>query len=61
MCVCVCVCFLQSDCSQLETKLSGVQMPSAGKRDSLLSRAAELKDHSSKSLAKPVSVRMGDV
>jgi hypothetical protein len=42
----------------LDTKLSGVQMPSAGKRDSLLGRAAELKDQSAKSLAKPVSVRM---
>ncbi|CAL8343119.1 unnamed protein product [Boreogadus saida] len=47
-----------SDCSQLDTKLSGVQMPSAGKRDSLLSRAAELKDQSAKSLAKPVSTKL---
>ncbi|XP_030198856.1 telomere-associated protein RIF1 isoform X2 [Gadus morhua] len=47
-----------SDCSQLDTKLSGVQMPSAGKRDSLLGRAAELKDQSAKSLAKPVSTKL---
>ncbi|CAL8267570.1 unnamed protein product, partial [Lota lota] len=47
-----------SDCSQLETKLSGVQMLSVAKRDSLLGRAAELKDHSSKSLAKPVSTKL---
>uniref|UniRef100_A0A667ZMZ6 Replication timing regulatory factor 1 n=1 Tax=Myripristis murdjan TaxID=586833 RepID=A0A667ZMZ6_9TELE len=47
-----------SESSQLETKLSGVLVSSVGKRDSLLGRAAELKDRSSKSTPKPVSVRL---
>ncbi|CAH2305477.1 telomere-associated RIF1 isoform X2 [Pelobates cultripes] len=33
-----------TDNSQLETKISGIEVKSAGKRDSLLSRAEELKD-----------------
>ncbi|CAL8320376.1 unnamed protein product [Merluccius merluccius] len=47
-----------SECSQLETKLSGVQVSSTGKRDSLLGRAAELKDWSSNTLSKPVSTKL---
>lgn len=34
----------QSENSQLETKLSGLTVPSVGKRDSVLGRAAELND-----------------
>ncbi|XP_071775696.2 telomere-associated protein RIF1 [Centroberyx gerrardi] len=47
-----------SESSQLETKLSGVLVSSVGKRDSLLGRAAELKDRSSKSTSKPVSTKL---
>uniref|UniRef100_A0A667ZUJ5 Replication timing regulatory factor 1 n=1 Tax=Myripristis murdjan TaxID=586833 RepID=A0A667ZUJ5_9TELE len=45
--------------SQLETKLSGVLVSSVGKRDSLLGRAAELKDRSSKSTPKPTKLDFG--
>lgn len=34
----------QSENSQLETKLSGLPVPSVGKRDSVLGRAAEFND-----------------
>lgn len=34
----------QSENSQLETKLSGLPVPSVGKRESVLERAAELND-----------------
>uniref|UniRef100_A0A668AHA7 Replication timing regulatory factor 1 n=1 Tax=Myripristis murdjan TaxID=586833 RepID=A0A668AHA7_9TELE len=44
--------YSQSESSQLETKLSGVLVSSVGKRDSLLGRAAELKDRSSKNATK---------
>ncbi|XP_029936287.1 telomere-associated protein RIF1 isoform X3 [Myripristis murdjan] len=50
--------YSQSESSQLETKLSGVLVSSVGKRDSLLGRAAELKDRSSKSTPKPVSTKL---
>lgn len=52
MCVCVCV---QSESSELEPKLSGIPISSAGKRDSMLSRA-DLKDRSATKTAKPVPV-----
>lgn len=48
----VCV---QSESSQLETKLSGVQVTPGVKRDSLLARAGEM-DRNYKT-SKPVSVR----
>ncbi|KAM9485564.1 telomere-associated protein RIF1-like isoform 2-T2 [Salvelinus alpinus] len=46
-----------SESSQLETKLSGVQMTPGVKRDSLLARAGEMKDRSSKT-SKPVSMKV---
>ncbi|XP_055727270.1 telomere-associated protein RIF1-like isoform X2 [Salvelinus fontinalis] len=46
-----------SESSQLETKLSGVQMTPGVKRDSLLARAGEMKDRSSKT-SKPVSMKL---
>lgn len=49
----VCV---QSESSQLETKLSGIQVTSGVKRDSLLPRAEEMKDRNSKTSTKLVSV-----
>uniref|UniRef100_A0A668AI09 Replication timing regulatory factor 1 n=1 Tax=Myripristis murdjan TaxID=586833 RepID=A0A668AI09_9TELE len=49
----------RSESSQLETKLSGVLVSSVGKRDSLLGRAAELKDRSSKSTPKPTKLDFG--
>ncbi|XP_066543736.1 telomere-associated protein RIF1 isoform X2 [Amia ocellicauda] len=45
-----------SECSQLETKLSGVEVKSLGKRDSLLARADELKERNS--TTKPVAVKL---
>lgn len=45
---------LQSECSQMETQISGVTVTSAKKRESLLNRAVESK--SSGTPAKPVSV-----
>ncbi|XP_059198916.1 telomere-associated protein RIF1 [Centropristis striata] len=44
--------------SQLETKLSGMPVSSVGKRDSLLGKAAELKDRSSTKTSKPVSTKL---
>lgn len=47
---------MQSECSQLDTKISGIMVTSVGKRESLLTRTAELKERSSGTPAKPVSV-----
>ncbi|XP_060785950.1 telomere-associated protein RIF1 isoform X2 [Neoarius graeffei] len=47
-----------SECSQLDTKISGMMVTSVGKRDSLLTRAAELKERSSETPSKPVSVKL---
>ncbi|XP_070770846.1 telomere-associated protein RIF1 [Enoplosus armatus] len=47
-----------SESSQLETKLSGMPVSSVGKRDSLLGKAAELKDKSSTKTSKPVSTKL---
>ncbi|XP_040913200.1 telomere-associated protein RIF1 isoform X2 [Toxotes jaculatrix] len=48
-----------SESSQLETKLSGMPVSSVGKRDSLLGKAADLKDRSStKTKSKPVSTKL---
>ncbi|KAF0026916.1 hypothetical protein F2P81_021653 [Scophthalmus maximus] len=47
-----------SESSQLETKLSGMPMSSVGKRDSLLGKAAELKDRSAAKTSKPVSMKL---
>ncbi|KAI4790358.1 hypothetical protein KUCAC02_034686 [Chaenocephalus aceratus] len=46
-----------SESSQLETKLSGIQVSSVGKRDSLL-KAAELQTKSSPKTSKPVSTKL---
>ncbi|XP_072253639.1 telomere-associated protein RIF1 [Leuresthes tenuis] len=46
-----------SESSQLETKLSGMPVTSAGKRDSLMEKAAE-KDRSSTKSPKPVSTKL---
>ncbi|KAG7453450.1 telomere-associated protein RIF1 [Solea senegalensis] len=47
-----------SESSQLETKLSGMPISSAGKRDSLLGKAAEPNDKSSKKTSKAVSTKL---
>lgn len=47
---------VQSDGSQLETKLSGMLVSSMGKRDSLLEKATDLTDKSAMKTSKPVSV-----
>uniref|UniRef100_UPI0037E731EF telomere-associated protein RIF1 n=1 Tax=Semicossyphus pulcher TaxID=241346 RepID=UPI0037E731EF len=47
-----------SESSQLETKLSGMPVSSVGKRDSLLGKAAEMKERSSMKTSKPVSTRL---
>ncbi|AWP13620.1 putative telomere-associated protein RIF1 [Scophthalmus maximus] len=47
-----------SESSRLETKLSGMPMSSVGKRDSLLGKAAELKDRSAAKTSKPVSMKL---
>ncbi|XP_024119721.1 telomere-associated protein RIF1 isoform X2 [Oryzias melastigma] len=47
-----------SESSQLETKLSGIPVSSAGKRDSMLGKASELKDRSSRKPNKPVSTKL---
>ncbi|KAI1885257.1 hypothetical protein AGOR_G00218300 [Albula goreensis] len=47
-----------SESSQLETNISGVKIASVGKRDSLLSRAGELRERSSDTPSKPVSVKL---
>ncbi|CAB1347035.1 unnamed protein product, partial [Coregonus sp. 'balchen'] len=44
-----------SESSQLETKLSGVQVTPGVKRDSLLARAGKMKDRNSNTSSKPVS------
>ncbi|XP_036421805.1 telomere-associated protein RIF1 [Colossoma macropomum] len=46
-----------SECSQLDAEISGMKMSSAGKRESLLAKAAELKEKSS-GTSKPVSVKL---
>lgn len=46
----------QSESSQIDTRVSGVKIASVGKRDSLLSRAGELREKSSNTLSKPISV-----
>lgn len=48
-------CFVQSESSQLETKISGIPL-STGKKDSLFGNAAELKDKSTLKSSKNVSV-----
>uniref|UniRef100_A0A4W6F1L7 Replication timing regulatory factor 1 n=1 Tax=Lates calcarifer TaxID=8187 RepID=A0A4W6F1L7_LATCA len=45
-----------SESSQLETKLSGMPISSVGKRDSLLGKAADLKDKSSAKTPKPTKL-----
>jgi hypothetical protein len=47
---------MQSESSQLGTKLSGVQVTSVVKRDSLLPRAEEIKDRNFKTSTKPIPV-----
>ncbi|XP_031160582.1 telomere-associated protein RIF1 isoform X2 [Sander lucioperca] len=47
-----------SESSQLETNLSGMPVSSVGKRDSLLGKAAEMKDRSSGKTSKPVSTKL---
>ncbi|KAL7384375.1 hypothetical protein ABVT39_000902 [Epinephelus coioides] len=47
-----------SESSQLETNLSGMPVSSMGKRDSLLGKAAELKDRSSTKTSKPVATKL---
>ncbi|XP_061580096.1 telomere-associated protein RIF1 [Cololabis saira] len=47
-----------SESSQLETKLSGMPVSSAGKRDSLLGKAAELIDKNSTRSPRPVSTKL---
>lgn len=49
---------VQSESSQLETKLSGMPLSSMGKGDSVLGKAAELKGKSSLKTSKPVSVSL---
>uniref|UniRef100_A0A8C7D695 Replication timing regulatory factor 1 n=1 Tax=Oncorhynchus kisutch TaxID=8019 RepID=A0A8C7D695_ONCKI len=49
---------VSSESSQLETKLSGVQVTSGVKRDSLLPRAEEIKDRNSRTSTKPVSTKL---
>ncbi|KAL7881793.1 hypothetical protein AOLI_G00086410 [Acnodon oligacanthus] len=46
-----------SECSQLDAEISGMKMSSAGKRESLLAKAAELKEKNS-GTSKPVSVKL---
>ncbi|XP_034072223.1 telomere-associated protein RIF1 isoform X2 [Gymnodraco acuticeps] len=46
-----------SESSQMETKLSGIQVSSVGKRDSLL-KASELQNKSSPKTSKPVSTKL---
>ncbi|XP_058510819.1 telomere-associated protein RIF1 [Solea solea] len=47
-----------SESSQLETKLSGMPISSVGKRDSMLGKAAEPNDKSSKKTSKAVSTKL---
>ncbi|KAI4876856.1 hypothetical protein NFI96_011089 [Prochilodus magdalenae] len=46
-----------SECSQLDAEISGIKVTTSGKRESLLGKAAELKEKSSGS-SKPVSVKL---
>ncbi|XP_068428676.1 telomere-associated protein RIF1 isoform X2 [Clinocottus analis] len=46
------------ECSQLETNLSGMPVSSAGKRDSLLKKPAELKDGGATKASKSVSTKL---
>ncbi|KAL6484729.1 hypothetical protein MHYP_G00067740 [Metynnis hypsauchen] len=46
-----------SECSQLDAEISGMKISSAGKRESLLAKAAELKEKNS-GTSKPVSVKL---
>uniref|UniRef100_A0A8D0A8B9 Replication timing regulatory factor 1 n=1 Tax=Sander lucioperca TaxID=283035 RepID=A0A8D0A8B9_SANLU len=48
-----------SESSQLETNLSGMPVSSVGKRDSLLGKAAEMKDRSSGKTSKPTKLDFG--
>ncbi|XP_026865373.2 telomere-associated protein RIF1 isoform X2 [Electrophorus electricus] len=50
-----------SECSQLDAEISGIKVASVGKRESLLARAAELKERSSAGPTKPVSVPRREV
>lgn len=50
---------LQSESSQMETKLSGMLVSSVGKRDCLLGKTPEMKEKSSVKTSKPVSVSLG--
>ncbi|KAJ0070157.1 hypothetical protein NL108_002477 [Boleophthalmus pectinirostris] len=47
-----------SECSQLETKLSGIPISSVGKRDSLLGKRPEAKDRTSSKTLKLVSTKL---
>uniref|UniRef100_A0A3Q3VYT2 Telomere-associated protein Rif1 N-terminal domain-containing protein n=1 Tax=Mola mola TaxID=94237 RepID=A0A3Q3VYT2_MOLML len=47
-----------SESSQLETKLSGTSVSSMGKRNSLLTKASDLKEKSSVKTSKPVSAKL---
>uniref|UniRef100_A0A3B4AZC2 Telomere-associated protein Rif1 N-terminal domain-containing protein n=1 Tax=Periophthalmus magnuspinnatus TaxID=409849 RepID=A0A3B4AZC2_9GOBI len=47
-----------SECSQLETKLSGIPISSLGKRDSLLGKTPEAKDRTSSKTSKLVSTKL---
>ncbi|KAF5905874.1 telomere-associated protein RIF1, partial [Clarias magur] len=47
-----------AECSQLDAKISGITVTSVGKRESLLTRAAEMKERSSGTPSKPVSVKL---
>uniref|UniRef100_A0AAR2K922 Telomere-associated protein Rif1 N-terminal domain-containing protein n=1 Tax=Pygocentrus nattereri TaxID=42514 RepID=A0AAR2K922_PYGNA len=47
-----------SECSQLDAEISGMKMSSAGKRESLLAKAAELKEKNS-GTSKPVKLDFG--
>ncbi|XP_035266543.1 telomere-associated protein RIF1 isoform X2 [Anguilla anguilla] len=44
--------------SQMETQISGVKIASVGKRDSLLSRAEELREKGSSGPSKPIAVKL---
>uniref|UniRef100_A0A8B9L164 Telomere-associated protein Rif1 N-terminal domain-containing protein n=1 Tax=Astyanax mexicanus TaxID=7994 RepID=A0A8B9L164_ASTMX len=46
---------ISSECSQLDTKISGIKVTPAAKRESLLAKAGEIKERSS-TTSKPVSV-----
>uniref|UniRef100_W5KUD7 Replication timing regulatory factor 1 n=1 Tax=Astyanax mexicanus TaxID=7994 RepID=W5KUD7_ASTMX len=48
---------ISSECSQLDTKISGIKVTPAAKRESLLAKAGEIKERSS-TTSKPVSVKL---